>query len=168
MDENIIWNRRFWQLFAVSLIIRGILAFTLDLAPDEGYYWEFARRLGLSYYDHPPMVGYMIAVLRVVLGDSVAAVRGFALFSNAVVMWLVFFVSKEFLQGIRFQETRDTVPWQACQNIELRDPHRLKKAGQRDQVGELLFQNRVERTAVTIPDPNELIHSLFGKRLVAR
>ncbi|MBI5186974.1 MAG: glycosyltransferase family 39 protein [Nitrospinae bacterium] len=31
-----------------------------ELTPDEAYYWEWSRYLQLSYYDHPPMVAYMI------------------------------------------------------------------------------------------------------------
>lgn len=32
----------------------------LPLHPDEAYYWLWSRHLALSYFDHPPMVAYVI------------------------------------------------------------------------------------------------------------
>lgn len=39
---------------------RAYLSATLQLHPDEAYYWLWARRLALGYFDHSPMVGYFI------------------------------------------------------------------------------------------------------------
>lgn len=92
LNDNSPWVKRFWIFFVLIMTVKIALALFLDLVPDEGYYWEFARRPALSYFDHPPMVGYMIALLRPFLGDSVLAVRGFALISNALVTLILFFI----------------------------------------------------------------------------
>lgn len=92
VSGNNIWVKRFWIFFVLTMTVKVVLALFLDLVPDEAYYWEFARRPALSYFDHPPMVGYMIALLRPFLGDSVLAVRGFALVSNAMVTLILFFI----------------------------------------------------------------------------
>lgn len=41
----------------------------LDLAGDEAHYWEWSRRLDLSYYSKGPLVAYIIAAGRFVLAD---------------------------------------------------------------------------------------------------
>ena len=33
----------------------------LDLSPDEAHYWEWSRRLDLSYYSKGPLIAYLIA-----------------------------------------------------------------------------------------------------------
>ncbi|HPR58670.1 MAG TPA: glycosyltransferase family 39 protein, partial [Bacteroidales bacterium] len=43
-----------------SLIIRGFLAYFLELGNDEVYYWTYALFPDLSHFDHPPMVGFLI------------------------------------------------------------------------------------------------------------
>ncbi|MFC1501244.1 ArnT family glycosyltransferase [Elusimicrobiota bacterium] len=40
-----------WRIFLNS---------TLQLHPDETYYWLWSRNLELSYFDHPPMLAYFI------------------------------------------------------------------------------------------------------------
>lgn len=47
----------------------------LDLSPDEAHYWEWSRRLDLSYYSKGPLVAYLIRVLTASLGPSALAIR---------------------------------------------------------------------------------------------
>lgn len=47
----------------------------LHLVPQETYYWLFAKHLDLSYFDHPPMVAWSIALSTGLGGDSVFFVR---------------------------------------------------------------------------------------------
>jgi 4-amino-4-deoxy-L-arabinose transferase-like glycosyltransferase len=42
---------------------------------NEAYYWTWSKHLDLSYYDHSPMVAYMIALTTAVGGDSVFFLR---------------------------------------------------------------------------------------------
>jgi 4-amino-4-deoxy-L-arabinose transferase-like glycosyltransferase len=42
---------------------------------DEAYYWDWSRQLDWSYFDHPPMVAWLIGASTGLLGDSVFAVR---------------------------------------------------------------------------------------------
>ena len=39
---------------------RAFLSATLQLHPDEAYYWLWSRRLDFGYYDHSPMIAYFI------------------------------------------------------------------------------------------------------------
>jgi undecaprenyl-diphosphatase len=47
----------------------------LDLSPDEAHYWEWSRRLDLSYYSKGPLVAYLIRALTGVFGDSAVGIR---------------------------------------------------------------------------------------------
>lgn len=47
-------------LVLLSLIIRAFLAAFLEFGNDEVYYWTYAVYPGLSHFDHPPMVGFII------------------------------------------------------------------------------------------------------------
>lgn len=48
----------------------------LNLSGDEAHYWEWSRRLDLSYYSKGPLVAYIIAAGRVVLGDWSRSIFG--------------------------------------------------------------------------------------------
>jgi len=69
----------FVSLLALSLF-RYYYIFTgpLDLSPDEAHYWEWSRRLELSYYSKGPVIAYLIAFTTWLMGDTVFAVRFFA------------------------------------------------------------------------------------------
>lgn len=47
-------------LFFVTLIIKLLLSYWLPLHPDEAYYWVWSHNLQLSYFDHPPMISWLI------------------------------------------------------------------------------------------------------------
>jgi undecaprenyl-diphosphatase len=50
----------------------------IGLSPDETHYWEWSRRLDLSYYSKGPLIAYLIASTTWLMGDTVFAVRFFA------------------------------------------------------------------------------------------
>ncbi len=59
------------SLFRIYYILVG----PLDLSPDEAQYWDWSRRLGLSYYSKGPAVAYIIAAGRALLGNTEMGVR---------------------------------------------------------------------------------------------
>lgn len=61
----------------------------MSLAHDEAYYWVYSQYLDWGYYDHPPMVGWLIALFSF-LGKTELAVRlPFILlqFGTIIVLW---------------------------------------------------------------------------------
>ena len=66
-----------------------VLAAVLPPADDELYYWCWAERLQLSYYDHPPMTAYMIRAATAVFGDTLFAIRLPAVVSTLTVLLVV-------------------------------------------------------------------------------
>src|SRR5215813_14076945 len=60
---------------AVMAVLRAVVAASTDLVDDEAYYRLWALAPALSYYDHPPMVAWMIAAGRVLGGDNAFGIR---------------------------------------------------------------------------------------------
>lgn len=58
-------------LFGVHLV----LAAWLPPMEDELYYWAWAQHLQKSYFDHPPMVAYLIRLSTMVWGNTVFGIR---------------------------------------------------------------------------------------------
>ncbi len=70
-----------WPVVALVGAILGMalvhlgLAGALGLTDDEAYYRLWALAPAISYLDHPPMVGWMIAAGRWVAGDTALGIR---------------------------------------------------------------------------------------------
>lgn len=64
-------------LLAIFLTNVCFLTFNcpISLAEDEAYYWDWSRRLDLSYYSKGPLVAYLIRASCAVFGDVMPAVR---------------------------------------------------------------------------------------------
>jgi 4-amino-4-deoxy-L-arabinose transferase-like glycosyltransferase len=82
-----------WSLPAL-LIVLLLLAATVPPFDDELYYWCWSRDLQLSYYDHPPMVAYMIRVATELFGDSIFAIRLPGVLSGIVVIGVIGWLSR--------------------------------------------------------------------------
>ncbi|NTX15860.1 glycosyltransferase family 39 protein [Myxococcus sp. CA056] len=50
-------------LLGVALAVRVVLALGTDVYFDTAYYWQWAQRLDWGYYDHPPLIAWLIAAL---------------------------------------------------------------------------------------------------------
>ena len=74
---------------ALLLLLRFIWAATIDLSPQEAYYWNYAMHPALSYLDHPPMVAWVIRAGTLLLGKSEIGVRIGGLLLVVVSTWLI-------------------------------------------------------------------------------
>ncbi len=66
-------------LIAAMVALRCLVARHVDLETDEAYYWLWSRHLTISYYDHPPMIAYLIRLGTALFGDTVFGVRSMAI-----------------------------------------------------------------------------------------
>ena len=62
-------------------LLRLLLAATVPLVPQEAYYWTWSRYPDWSYFDHPPLASYAIALTTAVFGSTVFGVK------TAAVLW---------------------------------------------------------------------------------
>jgi hypothetical protein len=78
-------------LFAAVTAFHVAYAGWLALSPQEAYYWEWSRRLDLSYFDHPPLAAWTIRLFTTVFGESERAIRLAAAFHSTLFsafLWL--------------------------------------------------------------------------------
>jgi uncharacterized membrane protein len=71
------WNDRtaLLILLAATTLFRLFYVQWVDLAPDEAYYFTWSRNLQWGYYDHPPMVAFLIYLGTAVGGITEWGVR---------------------------------------------------------------------------------------------
>lgn len=68
-----------WRLAVIvtiaATLTRLVIAAVTPLFPDETYYWEFSRRLAGGYFDHPPVIAWLVRFGTLVFGDTAFGVR---------------------------------------------------------------------------------------------
>jgi hypothetical protein len=85
-------------LTVLSLVVlRLVAAAWTPLTFDEAYYWIWSKHLAGGYYDHPPMVAFVIRAGTAILGDTELGVRlvsillalpmSFAVFRTATILF---------------------------------------------------------------------------------
>lgn len=72
----------FWGLLLVVLIWKLFAGAQLGLIFDECYYWVWSLHLQACYFDHPPLVAWVIAAGHALLGHNTMAVRLGAILSG--------------------------------------------------------------------------------------
>jgi 4-amino-4-deoxy-L-arabinose transferase-like glycosyltransferase len=63
------------RIVAVATVIRLALALAVPLFPDEAYYWDWSRRLAPGYFDHPPVIAWLVRFGTLVFGATRFGVR---------------------------------------------------------------------------------------------
>jgi len=93
------YSRRFYWLTFILFAFRLFLSQYLDLTPDETYYWELSRQPDFSYYDHPPMVAWLLALIRLLPGETQLHIRILTVAGTAFVSWMLFAVGRDWLKN---------------------------------------------------------------------
>jgi 4-amino-4-deoxy-L-arabinose transferase-like glycosyltransferase len=91
LDESLdagLWSAAL-LIVAVTTLVRLAVAAAVPLVPDEAYYWEWSRRLALGYFDHPPVLAWMIRPGTMLVGESALGVRLPSVLAGGTAMWLV-------------------------------------------------------------------------------
>lgn len=89
-------NRILFWLLAISMVVRGIAAATIELGNDEVYYWTYALFPDWSHYDHPPMVGWVIQLFSLnLLLDSEFFLRLASVVFMTVDTYVIFRIGKD-------------------------------------------------------------------------
>src|SRR5665213_2428223 len=65
----------FWPLALAWLALRLFFDSRPDLVPDEAFYWAWTRHLACGYFDHPPMIAWLMWLSTRVFGNTAFAVR---------------------------------------------------------------------------------------------
>ena len=79
---------------AALLCLRLVTAFLIEITPQEAYYWNYAMHPALSYFDHPPMVAWVIGAGYFLLGRSEIGVRLGGFLLTLLSTWLLYALGK--------------------------------------------------------------------------
>ncbi len=71
-------------LVVYAFTLRLVYIGSIELLPEEAYYWDYSRHLDFGYLDHPPMVAWLIRLGTAVFGQSQFGVRIGALGCGAI------------------------------------------------------------------------------------
>ena len=84
----------FWFLLACT-IIRLVFIFTIPPLGAEIYYWEWSKHLAWGYFDHPPMVAYLIALFTRLGSDSTLSIKLAAICAGLLTTAIFYHVARE-------------------------------------------------------------------------
>jgi 4-amino-4-deoxy-L-arabinose transferase-like glycosyltransferase len=89
-------NRILFWLLAISAVVRGIAAASIEFGNDEVYYWTYALYPDWSHFDHPAMVGWVIQLFSLnLLLDSEFFIRLASIVFMTASTYVVFRLGKE-------------------------------------------------------------------------
>lgn len=94
-------------LIALPALLGLAICTSFGLGVDEAHYMLYARHLALSYFDHPPLVGWTHAVFNAALGETLFSARLPAILIGLVSTWQLFL----FLRRLGF--TEESARWAA-------------------------------------------------------
>jgi dolichol-phosphate mannosyltransferase len=77
-------------LIGITIALRLLYAGSVELMPEETYYWNYARHLDIGYLDHPPMIAWLIRSGVTLFGDSAFGVRFAAMVSGLIASVFIF------------------------------------------------------------------------------
>ena len=69
-SPDVRWRVASVGIVAFAVLLRLIYLGTAELIPDEAYYWNYAQHMDLSFYDHPPMVAWLIWLGTAIFGNT--------------------------------------------------------------------------------------------------
>ncbi len=89
-----------WRAIAIALgayavLLRLAYMASVDLFPEEAYYWNYAQHLDIGYLDHPPMVAWLIRAGTAVFGNCAFGVRIGALLCMAIASLFVYHSTRQ-------------------------------------------------------------------------
>jgi dolichol-phosphate mannosyltransferase len=91
---DIRWRVASFGIVAFAVLLRLIYIGIAQLIPDEAYYWNYAQHMDLSFFDHPPMVAWLIWFGTSIFGDNEFGVRIGAFICGLVAMGYLYALSR--------------------------------------------------------------------------
>jgi len=86
-----------WLLVAVCcyfIALKLIFSFSAFPIADEAYYWMWGRHPQLSYFDHPPLQGWLQGLSYHLFGRSLFALRWMSVALFAATVWIFWLVAR--------------------------------------------------------------------------
>ena len=102
VGADVIPSRRFLvPAVAALVILKFVNVFLAVPLADEGYYWLWGKFPDWSYYDHPPLGGWVNGAASLVLGDGLMTVRLVTLATFAGSLWVLAWWTRRLTPNLR-------------------------------------------------------------------
>ena len=92
------YHKLFWLLTFITTAIRASIIGCIGLTVDEAHYWVYSKFLDLSYYDHPPIIGYLIKFFTDIFGINEFAVRFPSVLIFIFSSWIIFLAARKIFE----------------------------------------------------------------------
>src|ERR1700712_1179206 len=90
-----------WRILVTMIIIivgiRFLFTGMMGIMPQDAYYDFYAQHLDLSYYDHPPMIAYLLRFFTTIFGKNVFAIKLADTTVTAIFIIAFYRLAKKFL-----------------------------------------------------------------------
>ncbi len=87
-------NIKVLLLFILIVFVHLMFNQSLQLHYDEAYYWVWSKNIQLSYYDHPPMIAYLIK-LTTLFSDKEFFVRLSSVICSSITVIMIYLTTKK-------------------------------------------------------------------------
>ena len=87
-------ERHYKKIFAAIVIIKLILAYLVPITSDEAYFLTWGENLDVNYYDHPPMIGWIVYIFSL-LGNHIFFCRLFPIICGIIVAIAMYLIVKD-------------------------------------------------------------------------
>lgn len=87
--------RAVFILLMITQLIALILASRFDLTDTEAYYWTWSLKPDFGYFDHPPMLSWVIAGFTSLFGHSSFVIRLPALIGKLITCAIFIYLLKK-------------------------------------------------------------------------
>jgi 4-amino-4-deoxy-L-arabinose transferase-like glycosyltransferase len=74
-DSQAVYGKAFALLLLFHLLVWLSLGLLLDIHPDEADHWVWSQHLSWGYYEHPPMIAWVIRLFTLLLGNTQWAIE---------------------------------------------------------------------------------------------
>lgn len=95
-SPDVRWRVAAIGIIGLALLLRLTYMGVAQLIPDEAYYWNYAQRMDLSFFDHPPVVAWLIWAGTSLFGHNEFGVRFGALVCGLVTMGYLYALTFNF------------------------------------------------------------------------
>ncbi|MBW1870831.1 MAG: glycosyltransferase family 39 protein, partial [Deltaproteobacteria bacterium] len=95
------YTRPFLGFLVAITLLRGWFAAIVESRPDAAYYWTRSTSLAWGYYDHGPLVAWLIRLGTALFGDSELGVRFGSLLCSCLTSWMVFVLARNLTSNER-------------------------------------------------------------------
>jgi len=97
-NENTHRNSLIWFSILGIFVLRVLVLSRLQLVPDEMYYWDWHRFLSFGYFDHPPMIAWLVHLNTLIFGDTYWGIKAVPLLASFCISVIAFFLGRRYLK----------------------------------------------------------------------